>query len=182
MSDFRRGDLVVFGRPNGEKTIGEIVKVNRKTYKVRILENRGSKSVAGQEWKVGKTLCRAATEAEAERVRDQGKTPGSDRKIPSQIPARKPSALPPVKPETEINPAVITDGNKLNGSAMPRILKMAQTLVGQKIAQIGYIEEHGEYWPIVVLENGVELVAQQDDEGNGPGALTIGSEMLCQIF
>lgn len=38
----KKGDRGYFGRRNGEKTYGEIVKVNRKTIKVRQLEGRGT--------------------------------------------------------------------------------------------------------------------------------------------
>ena len=41
MNSFNVGDLVLFGRPNGEQTRGKVVKVNRKTYKVQTLESRG---------------------------------------------------------------------------------------------------------------------------------------------
>jgi hypothetical protein len=184
------GDIVVFGAKNGEKTIGEIVRRNPVNAVVAQLETRGTKKSrpVGTKWNCKYRGLRFATEEEAERVRDKGKTPGSDREVPSQIPERKSSALPPMppskgKPEPKVlNPRVISDGNKLNGSAMPRILELAQTLVGKSIAQIGYIDEDGVKYPIIVLDDGTELVAQMDDEDNGPGALTFGSEMLCQVW
>jgi hypothetical protein len=46
------GMRVVFGRPNGEKTLGEITKINTQKAKVKILEERGSKGYAGQVWGV----------------------------------------------------------------------------------------------------------------------------------
>jgi hypothetical protein len=52
MEDCRIGMEVVFGRNNGEKTRGVVVKLNSKTAKVRVLENRG-KSNAGAVWGVG---------------------------------------------------------------------------------------------------------------------------------
>jgi len=58
--NFKVGDQVLFGRPNGEQTIGEIVKVNRKTYKVRTLEGRARYDKAGRIWNVSKSLCRPA--------------------------------------------------------------------------------------------------------------------------
>ncbi len=39
---FKVGDKVTFGRTFGEKTLGEIVKVNRVKLKVRQLESRGT--------------------------------------------------------------------------------------------------------------------------------------------
>ena len=41
-ASFQVGDKVIFGRPNGEKTLGKVVKVNRATLKVEQLEERGS--------------------------------------------------------------------------------------------------------------------------------------------
>ncbi len=38
----KNGDKVYFGRTHGEKTLGEVVKVNGKTVKVKQLESRGS--------------------------------------------------------------------------------------------------------------------------------------------
>lgn len=60
MSGFNVGDTVRFGRPNGEKTLGKVVKVNRKSLKVEILESRGSRSQAGQVWRVHPSLCEHA--------------------------------------------------------------------------------------------------------------------------
>jgi hypothetical protein len=41
-NEFRRGDKVLFGRGNGEQTLGEVVKVNRAKIKVKQLEARGT--------------------------------------------------------------------------------------------------------------------------------------------
>ena len=58
---FNVGDRVYFGRPNGEKTLGEVVKVNRKTYKVKTLEGRGrSGRGMGVIWGVPESLMSAA--------------------------------------------------------------------------------------------------------------------------
>lgn len=48
------GDRVIFGNPRGEKTLGEIVKLNPKKAKVKLLEDRGTKRVsrAGAIWTV----------------------------------------------------------------------------------------------------------------------------------
>ena len=55
---FAIGEKVYFGRRNGEKTLGKITKVNRKTYKVAQIENRGTKRdyAVGTEWKVAHSL------------------------------------------------------------------------------------------------------------------------------
>ena len=73
------GMRVVFGRDRGEKTKGVIVRCNLKKAKVRITEDRGARSKAGEEWGVPYALmqpdpddfgtrCRLA--AEADPVRD----------------------------------------------------------------------------------------------------------------
>ncbi len=52
--EYEIGMKVSFGRPNGEKTEGIIVKINPKSLKVRTLESRGrtGRSVQGTVWKV----------------------------------------------------------------------------------------------------------------------------------
>ena len=42
ITDIKKGDKVYFGRSFGEKTLGEVVKVNRVKVKVRQLESRGT--------------------------------------------------------------------------------------------------------------------------------------------
>ena len=56
------GMKVVFGRGNGEQTLGEIVKVNPTKAKVKTLENRGNGrgSVAGAVWTVPYSLMKPA--------------------------------------------------------------------------------------------------------------------------
>lgn len=51
---FNVGDQVEFGRPNGEKTVGTVIKVNRKSLKIRQDESRGSQRTrtAGTTWNV----------------------------------------------------------------------------------------------------------------------------------
>jgi hypothetical protein len=63
----RVGNKVYFGRPNGEQTLGEVVKVNRKSVKVKTLEDRGrtGRSQAGVVWRVPPSLCRLAEDTEA---------------------------------------------------------------------------------------------------------------------
>ncbi len=50
-SNFRVGQEVVFGRPNGEKTLGRVVKVNPKSLKVQQTEARGGRA-SGLVWTV----------------------------------------------------------------------------------------------------------------------------------
>lgn len=54
--DFNEGDRVYFGRANGEKTLGEVVKKNPKKLKIKVLEARG-KSKVGDTWNVPPSLC-----------------------------------------------------------------------------------------------------------------------------
>lgn len=60
IANFRVGQKVYFGRPNGEKTLGEIVKLNPSKAKVRTLESRGSRSTAGVVWGVPYSLIKPA--------------------------------------------------------------------------------------------------------------------------
>jgi hypothetical protein len=58
----KAGDKVYFGRENGEKTLGEIIKVNAKSVKVRQLESRGTMKAhkVGTVWKVAPKFCTPA--------------------------------------------------------------------------------------------------------------------------
>jgi len=63
------GDKVYFGRRQGERTLGEIVKVNPKRLKVRQLESRGTMRAyaVGTVWTVPPSLCTPAEEGSAAR-------------------------------------------------------------------------------------------------------------------
>ena len=62
---------------------------------------------------------------------------------------------------------------KLQGAAMPRLLaEFRANVVGQLVTQVGYAEIDGEPYPALLLQNGMELVVQQDDGCNGPGTIT----------
>jgi len=60
IQDARIGMTVTFGRPNGEQTLGEVVKINGKSLKVRTLEGRGKRDASGQTWRVAASLCTPA--------------------------------------------------------------------------------------------------------------------------
>jgi len=55
---FRIGDLVTFGRPNGEKTEGKVVRVNAASITIEQTEVRGVSRVreAGTKWRVHPSL------------------------------------------------------------------------------------------------------------------------------
>jgi hypothetical protein len=76
----KTGDKVYFGRTHGERTLGEIVKVNRTTVQVRQLETRGAirERPIGTVWKVPFALCtpiNAAMPAGVERCVSDTLTP-----------------------------------------------------------------------------------------------------------
>jgi len=50
------GQKVIFGRPNGEKTKGTIVKINKAKLKIRQDESRGTRPI-GTIWTVPPSLC-----------------------------------------------------------------------------------------------------------------------------
>ena len=56
MQEYKIGMSVSFGRPNGEKTVGKIVKVNPKKLKIEQTEVRGSRKThaVGTVWTVPK--------------------------------------------------------------------------------------------------------------------------------
>lgn len=57
-NEIKKGDKGYFGRRNGQKTYGEVVKVNRRSIKVKQLEARGCQKdhAVGTIWTVAKAL------------------------------------------------------------------------------------------------------------------------------
>lgn len=64
------GTRIYFGRRNGEKTLARIFKVNRKTYGVETLEERGTNRhyPVGSRWKVPHGCCWLAEDGKPSRV------------------------------------------------------------------------------------------------------------------
>jgi hypothetical protein len=79
---------------------------------------------------------------------------------------------------------IITDGSKLGGGSMPKILaEFRRAVVGRRIVEAGYIDLNGDgqAWPILLLEGGENIVINMDDEGNGPGVpVTSKAKCLCE--
>ena len=67
MTEWKIGMTVRFGRVNGEKTLGEIVKVNPKRLKVKQIGTRGRQKLHrdGQVWAVPKSLCEVVSDSTA---------------------------------------------------------------------------------------------------------------------
>ena len=65
--EVRVGDRVLFGRPNGEQSSGEVLKCNAKSIKIRLLEDRGEGrgSTPGSVWNVAREFVRLANDAPA---------------------------------------------------------------------------------------------------------------------
>ena len=65
MSTFKTNDVVTFGRPNGEQTLGRVLKVNRSSILIEQMEERGVSRVrqAGAKWRVHPSLVRLANVA-----------------------------------------------------------------------------------------------------------------------
>lgn len=61
-NDFRQGMKVIFGRENGEHTLGIIEKMNPMKAKVKTLEDRGTRTIAGQVWSVPYSMMKPAPE------------------------------------------------------------------------------------------------------------------------
>lgn len=112
----RVGDKGYFGRGRGEKTYGEVTKVNRKTLKVKQLEARGTHKAhaVGTVWTVAKSLW----------------TP-EDNGRPAYAAPRAPEPPKPKRPEAEVladlravdcalSPENLTCDGELRGSALRR--------------------------------------------------------------
>ncbi len=57
----------------------------------------------------------------------------------------------------------------------PSIIRDAQSaLLGKTVANVGYVYVGGEAYPCIKFTDGTSIVANCDDEGNGPGVLEIG--------
>jgi hypothetical protein len=83
----RRGDKVYFGRRRGEQTLGEVVKVSPKSYRVRQLEARGSTIAhgVGSMWNVARHLVRLAEAGAEPRPARASTTPRSPGRQRGQI-------------------------------------------------------------------------------------------------
>lgn len=69
----------------------------------------------------------------------------------------------------------------LSGAAMPDILRrFSKIVVGQRIRAVGYVVMDRTPWPAIELDSGEIIMAQADDEGNGPGVFVCGDEGLCE--
>jgi hypothetical protein len=58
--EFKIGDIVQFGSPTGEQTLGRVAKVNAKSLSVETTEARGKYPV-GAKWRVSPSLCTLAS-------------------------------------------------------------------------------------------------------------------------
>jgi len=68
MNNFKIGDQVVFGRPNGEQTHGIVLKVNGKTILIEQTEARGQirERQPGAKWRVAVSLVHHAVPRESD--------------------------------------------------------------------------------------------------------------------
>lgn len=64
---FRVGDVVEFGRPNGEKTEGRVIRVNAASVTIEQTEARGQTRIreAGAKWRVHPSLVRLVSSSPA---------------------------------------------------------------------------------------------------------------------
>ena len=64
------GQKIYFGRPNGQKTLGQVIKVNRSKLKVKQLESRGHyrNYSVGTVWTVPPSLCTPADDGRPSHV------------------------------------------------------------------------------------------------------------------
>ena len=107
--ELRVGMRVMFGRTNGEQTLGEIVKLNVKTAKVKQLESRGvNKSHAvGTIWKVPFSLLVPATN-------ESGQNPAS-------VPTHNPNKTAAQHPQIQKGPKFMVGLHYHPGVAVKRV-------------------------------------------------------------
>ena len=139
---FKVVDKVFFGRKNGERTWGTIVKINPKKLKVRQDASRGTRRdyPVGTIWTVPPTLVHLA---------------------PSEPGVATASTEPsPVKVVADAADPVI-------GATIVKVRPMTDAELQAEYWSVREWER-----PVVVeLSNGTKLYAMQDHEGNGPGVL-----------
>lgn len=135
------GQKIYFGRNHGEKTLGEVVKVNRTTAKVKQLESRGTmRSYAvGTIWTVPFSLCSAAPsdaapapsddasalQAEVDRLRRENealKRNQAQREVAAQFPATK-----------RADAAILNDINRVYSALSPENLTCDGELRGRAV-------------------------------------------------
>jgi hypothetical protein len=88
---FSVGDKVLFGRGRGEKTLAEVIKVNRVSVKVKTLESRGTQRnyPVGTIWKVHPSLCEPVSGDRAPTSTASRSVPSRQTTSPRQILAEK---------------------------------------------------------------------------------------------
>lgn len=52
---------------------------------------------------------------------------------------------------------------------------LVAALKGRKIEDVGYAidKEEGMAWPMLILDDGTQVIINRDDEGNGPGVMRV---------
>lgn len=136
------GDRVYFGRPNGEQTLGEVVKINGKSIKIRQLEERGqlrTRSV-GTIWRVAASLVRPA---------DGAAVVVSAPVVLAPAPARRPEAevirdLQTV--ECQLSPENLTCDGEIRGSALMRRAAALHRRQKELLRELGRPLRDGELW------------------------------------
>lgn len=74
--DIKPGMKVEFGRPNGEKTLAEVVRINRKSIAIKTLEERGTRKTypVGSKWRCPPSMIEPAPNAEPVHQKRQAST------------------------------------------------------------------------------------------------------------
>lgn len=158
---FKVGDLVVFGRFNGERTLARIVKLNPKRAKVVTLEVRGhgAGSAIGTTWNVPYGSLSTATDKEIQRKQEAARA--------STV------ATAPPRGEEGFSPERLAE---MDAEGWPhpiglRIANVRPMTLAEMDAE-GWSPGYMSSTPMVfVLSDGTLIYASRDSEGNGPGVL-----------
>lgn len=141
-SDLKKGDRVFFGRTFGEKTLGEIVKLNPKRAKVRTLEARGRlrSYPVGSVWVVPYSLLSPASPADMDRTEAE---PAKPRRPEAQILADLRRVENMLEPEH-----LYADGERSHAAAQ----RLARSLNRERrdlVRELGREPTDAELWPRV---------------------------------
>ena len=141
-NEIKKGDTVTFGRPNGEKTIGTVVRVSAKSYTIAQLEERGTQRTrsVGTKWRVAKSLVRPANPVDLGRLANGTASAPAPKRSDAEIIAELRDIEGRLSPEN-----LFMDGERSRTAARREERKL-NTVRARLIRELGREPALGELW------------------------------------